>query len=476
MSQSDGRAAGLLSELEAIVGAPNCVSDPEIVGSFTTDWTGRFSGDAVAVLRPASTAEVAAVLVVAGRHGAAVIPQGGNTGLVGGSVPRARSRTDAAGGGRPQLVLSLRRLDAIDVSDPAARLLGAGSGTTLGAAQAAARSVGLHLGIDLAARDSATLGGMVATNAGGLQVFRYGAMRARTAGLEAVLADGTVVSHWKGLAKDNVGWDLAGLLSGSEGTLAVITRVLVRLEPLALHRLAALVAMADIRSAIDLVTGPLRSLSCLEAAELTLTDGMQLVCAHSGLPEPIGVAEGATAWLTVEAASSTDPTDELAEALDDERVLAVAVGVDDAARERLWAYRERHTEAVSTLGIPHKLDVSVMPSRLPELFEALPGLVETASPGARLVVWGHVADGNVHVNVVGPSPDDFAAEDAVVRSVLDLNGSISAEHGIGVAKTRWLAAARPPGTLEPSRRVRRALDPGAILNPGVLEEGEIGTT
>jgi FAD/FMN-containing dehydrogenase len=464
MNPGTASHASLASELEAVVGAPNCLTDQELVASFTTDWTGRYSGAAVAVVRPASAEEVAAILIVAGRHGAAVIPQGGNTGLVGGSVPRADGESD-----RPQLVLNMRRLAGVDQLDVASRLLGAGAGTTLAAAQEAASLAGFHLGIDLAARDSATLGGMVATNAGGLHVFRYGSMRARVAGLEAVLADGTIVSHMSGLVKDNVGWDLQALLAGSEGTLAVVTRVMLWMEPLARHRVAALVALPDAHVAVDLVTGALRSLSSLEAAELTLVDGMRLVCEHAGLPEPIGLAEGATAWLTVEAASSQDPTDELAEALADDRVLAAAVGADSPSRARLWAYRERHTEAVATLGIPHKLDVAVVPSRLPVLLDALPGAVGEVCPGAQLIVWGHVADGNVHVNVIGPPPDDYVTDDAVIELVLDLGGSISAEHGVGVAKNRWLAAARPPGTLDLMARVKRALDPGSILNPGVLE-------
>ncbi|MGO9558957.1 MAG: FAD-binding oxidoreductase [Acidimicrobiales bacterium] len=464
MSGSAGSHAGFLSEVEAVVGARDCMTDQEVVASFTTDWTGRYSGDAVAVVRPANPEEVAAVLVAAGRHGVAVIPQGGNTGLVGGSVPRADQAES-----RAQVVLSLRRLAGVDQLDAVSRLLGAGAGTTLAAAQEAASRAGFHVGIDLAARDSATLGGMVATNAGGLHVFRYGPMRARLAGVEAVLADGTIVSHLSGLVKDNVGWDLGALLAGSEGTLAVVTRVMMRMEPLPRHRVAALVALPDASAAVDLVTGPLRSLPSLEAAELTLVDGMRLVCEHAALPAPIGLADGAAAWLTVEAASAHDPTDELAGALADGRVLAAAVAADPQTRTRLWAYRERHTEAVATLGIPHKLDVAVVPSRLPELLDALPFVVEEACPSARLIVWGHVADGNVHVNVIGPPADDYTIDDAVIQLVLGLGGSISAEHGIGVAKNRWLAAARPSGTLDLMSRVKLALDPASILNPGVLE-------
>lgn len=456
-------ADGLISELAAVVGEQHCLTDRAVTTSFTTDWTGRYAGDAVAVVRPGDAEEVAAVLSVCSAHEAAVIPQGGNTGLVGGSVPRKATHEE-----RPQVVLSLRRLSGVARIDAASRLLEAPSGTTLAEAQQAALASGFHLGIDLAARDSATLGGMVATNAGGLQVVRYGPMRARLAGIEAVLADGTVVSHMSGLVKDNVGWDPAGILAGSEGTLAVITRVLMHLEPLSHYRVAALVALPDVATAVDLATGPLRSVASLEAVELTLRDGMDLVSQHAGLPAPIGSEKGAAAWLTVEVASGTDPTDELASALEDARVIDAAVGSDTASRARLWAYRERHTEAVSSIGVPHKLDVSVVPSRLTELVAGLAERVAAVDPSARIIVWGHVADGNVHVNVLGPAPEDYRPDDAVIGLVLELGGSISAEHGVGIAKMRWLRAARSAGSLELMARVKNALDPADLLNPGVL--------
>lgn len=463
MSTPPSGPSGLLGDLQEVVGPAHLLTGEDLLASYTTDWTGRYSGTALAVLRPVDAAEVAGVLEVAARHGAAVVPQGGNTGLVGGSVPRAR-----LAGGRPQLVLSTRRLTGGLELDRSSRLLEAGAGTTLAEAARAARHAGLHPGIDLAARESATLGGMVATNAGGLQAVRYGPMRARLAGVEAVLADGTVAARLSGLAKDSVGWDLGALLSGSEGTLAVVTRVALRLEATPVHRVAALVALDEVSSAVELVTGTLRRLASLEAAELTLEAGMSLVCETAGLAPPPGAGR-AGAWLTVEAAADDDPTDELARALADPRVLETAVAGDAAGRGRLWAYRERHTEAVSRLGIPHKLDVSVRPGRLAALLARLPDEVEKRAPGARIVVFGHLAEGNLHVNVLGPPLEDDAADDAVLRLVLELGGSISAEHGVGVAKTPWLRLARSAAELEVMRRVRAALDPGGVLNPGVLE-------
>lgn len=471
MSRAASAPGGLLSALGEAVGPAHCITDPDRLDSYTTDWTGRFRGEAVAAVRPASNDEVAAVLLAAGAAGAAVIPQGGKTGLVGGSVPRSAPGPPE----RPQVVLSTSRLGGVSSCDRAARLLDAGAGTILAEAQQEAGARGMHLGIDIAARGSATLGGMVATNAGGMHVMRYGPMRARLAGLEAVLADGTVATQMSGLVKDNVGWDLPSLLAGSEGTLAVVTRVLVRTEPQPAHRVTALAGLRDAQSAVALAVGPLSALASVEAVELTLQAGMQLVREHASLAEPPGAGGGASAWLTVEATSDRDPTDELAAALDDPGVLDVAVGMDAAARERLWAYRERHTDGVSSLGVPHKLDVSVRPERLHELVDALPAEVEKASPGARLIVFGHVADGNLHVNVVGPAADDSTVDDAVFRLVLGLGGSISAEHGVGVAKARWLSAARSPGTLEVMRRVKRALDPAGVLNPGIFDEETLGS-
>ncbi len=457
-------ASGLVIDLAEVVGKAQCLTDPDLMASFTTDWTRRYEGPAVAVVRPSTTDQVAAVLICAARHGAAVVTQGGNTGLVGGSVPRPRGLAD----GRQQVVLSTTALATIHSCDPSLGLVDADAGVTLGAAQQAARARDRHLGIDLSARGSATLGGMVATNAGGVHVVRFGPMRQRVAGLEAVLADGTVASQLSGLKKDNVGWQLSGLLSGSEGTLAVVTRVLMRLEAEPLHRVTALVACKDADSAVSLAAGQLASMASLEAIELTLLAGMQLVREHSGLREPVGVREGATAWLTVEAAGMTDPGDELAGHLDHPGVRAVAVATDEGARARLWAYRDLHAEAVASLGIPHKLDVAVHPARLAELLDTLPGCVERAAPGSRVLVWGHVGDGNLHVNVVGPPPADDLVDDAVLGLALSLGGSISAEHGIGVAKRRWLTKARSPGSLETMARVKTALDPANMLNPGVL--------
>ena len=403
-----------------------------------------------------------------------MVPQGGNTGLVGGSVPR-----------HGEAVLSVCRLNRVLSCDPEEGLIVAEAGTTLGVAQAAAAGVQAELGIDIAARDSATLGGMVATNAGGIHVIRHGPMRARLGGVEAVLADGTVASRLSGLVKDNVGYDLAQIMAGSEGTLGVVTKVAIHLVPVPPFRVTALVALrglehsspelaSNVRSvseaAVGLATRLRRRVDGIDALELMYADGMALVREAMGLPAPPDPDAGA--WLLVEASGGQDPSGMLAEAIEDAPgVTEVAVGDEVSSRARLWAYRERHTEAIATLGVPHKLDLTLPMKTFAEFAGAVRSEIALALGGqsdAQVIMFGHVGDGNLHVNIVGPDPEDYRADDAVFRMVLRRGGSISAEHGVGVAKLGFVAEARSAGDLAVMRRVKDALDPGGILNPGVL--------
>jgi len=368
--------------------------------------------------------------------------------------------------------VSLRRLDAIDDVDIAAGQVTVGAGATLAAVDAAAAGAGLAFGVDLAARDSATVGGMVATNAGGLRMLRYGGMRAQTAGVEAVLADGRTLSHLGGLAKDNTGYDLAGLLAGSEGTLALITRLRLRLVPRLEYRTTGLLAFADADAALDaLVTLRRRLPGSLETVELFLSGGVALVCDHLGLTPPFGRLD--PVYLLVEVAGAHDPTDELAEAVVDgvgDRALDGAVESEPAGRARLWRYREAHTEAINAAGVPVKLDVTLPFGELAGFLVAVCSAVDQSAPGARCVLFGHAGDGNVHVNVLGAEAGGRAAavEDAVLRLVARLGGSISAEHGIGAAKRPWLHLNRSPAEIDAFRAIKRALDPAGILNPHVL--------
>ncbi|MEO8246124.1 MAG: FAD-binding oxidoreductase [Chloroflexota bacterium] len=435
----------VLQRLASIVGASNVLTDPDLTAAFEVDWTGRWSGRSLAVVRPADRDEVGAVLRLCSSEGVAVVPQGGNTGLVGGAVP-----PDGA------VVLVTTRLRFVGPVDEVGGQLTVGAGATLAAVAAAVRGSGWEVGIDLAARDSATIGGMVATNAGGPQAVRHGPMRARVAGVEAVLAEGSVVSRMAGLAKDNTGYHLAGLFTGSEGTLGVITAVRLQLVPAVGARVTALVALDSTAAAVELVARARRTLPGLLAAELFHEEGLRLVLEHASLAHPFG-GVGAGAYLLLE---TSDAAEVLATVVED-----ALFAQDAAGRERLWQYRERHTEAINAAGVPHKLDVSLPLARIAEFEERCLALV---GDRARVVLYGHLGDGNLHVNLLGLALDDEALDEAVLRLVIEMEGSISAEHGIGRAKARLLPLDRSAADLAAMRAIKRALDPAGILNPGVL--------
>jgi FAD/FMN-containing dehydrogenase len=452
MSHATGTLQQALSDA---VGERHVLSDPDLRAPYEADWTGRFRGEARLVARPGDTDEVAAVLRACAGHGASVVPQGGNTGLVGSSVPR---------GG--EVVLSLARLSDLQPVDRATLEVEAGAGATLAALQEHARAAGVDAGLDFAARDSATVGGVVATNAGGARALRHGTAHARVAGLQAVLAGGERVERLAGLLKDNAGYDLPSLLVGSEGTLGVITRVRWRLVPRLDARVAALVPLGSVGEAADLLAVLRTSLPSLEAAEFFLDEGLGLVLDHLDAASP--VPERAPVYVLVECAARTDPTAELAEALEQGGVEDAVVADDTASRERLWRLREGHTEAIGANGVPHKIDVGVPLARLGEFLRRVPEAVEAVAGDARTILFGHLGDGNVHVNVLGPPLDDDSVEEAVLRLVAECGGTISAEHGVGLLKARWLGLVRTPGELAAMAAIKRALDPDGLLNPGVV--------
>jgi FAD/FMN-containing dehydrogenase len=450
----------LLESLIAAVGASHVLTDADLRASYETDWTRRWHGEALAVVRPASTDEVVAVLRACAAAGAVVIPQGGNTGLVGGSVPRGVAEAR-------QVVVSMLRLRDLE---PVARLAGevtVGAGVTLAALLAHARAAGLAFGVDLGARDSATIGGMIATNAGGIHVLRHGPMRAQLVGLEAVLADGSIVRRLPGMVKDNTGYHLPSLLAGSEGTLAVITRAHLRLVPIRPRKAVALLGLAHVADAIALAGELRRSMAELAAAELFFDDGLELVLRHSAGDRPF--RERHPVYLLIEADGDADPTDRLAAAVADAPgVIDAVVATDEAGRNRLWSLRERHTEAISAEGVAHKLDVALPLARLAEFIGRVPSLVDATRPGSATYLYGHVCDGNMHVGIIGPAPDDESVDDAVLRLTIEMGGTVSAEHGIGVAKLAWLEADRGAADVAAMRAIKTALDPGWILNPGVV--------
>jgi len=449
----------LAAALEAAVGPEHVLVDKDLRASYETDWTRRFTGTARAVVRPATTEQVAGVLAACTGARVPVVVQGGNTGLVGGGVPGPEP------GDNPPVLLVTTRLDELSALSPAARQVTAGAGVRLAALTARARAAGLDFGVDLAARDSATVGGMVATNAGGIRVVRHGSMREQVAGVEAALADGRIISRLDGLAKDSTGYDLGHLLAGSEGTLAVITRLRLRLVAPEPGRALAFIAVRDTADAVELLAGLRARLAGVSAAELCFAAGLELVARYLGTPVPLAGTGGA--YVLIEVAGDTDPLDELLAALQEcDQVLDATVASSAAERARLWQLREAHTEAISSAGIPVKLDVSVPAGRLAELVGRLPDAVAAAGPAARLIVFGHLAEANLHVNVL--HADAEAVTGAVLALVASLRGSISSEHGIGRAKATWLGLSRSQPEIDLMRAVKAAFDPLGLLNPGVL--------
>jgi FAD/FMN-containing dehydrogenase len=439
----------LLAELAAITGADNVLTDPDVTGGYTTDWTRRFHGQARCVVRPASTEEVSAVVLACAAAGVPVVPQGGNTGLVGGGIPMSG------------VLVSLRRLRRLDPVDTVAAQVTAGAGVTIAELRAHAAGAGLEYGVDLAARDSATVGGTIATNAGGIQTIRYGHTRAQLLGVEAVLADGSVISRLGGIQSDNTGYELAQLLAGSEGTLGIVTAARLRLwrpDPVALTILAG---VPDVSAAASLFAAVRALVPGIRAAEYFEEAGLALVRSHTGLPAPLPASY--PAYFLVDVTG----TDDAAEQLGELPVLSdAAVAVDGAARAALWAYRERHTESISAAGIPHKLDLAFPLGRLADFRSALTDVL--AKFDATGIVFGHLGAGNLHVNVLGPAPADDAVDDAVLALAAAHGGTISAEHGIGRAKAGLLHLSRSAAEIAAMRAVKSGLDPVGLLNPGVL--------
>jgi FAD/FMN-containing dehydrogenase len=442
----------LVDELRDVVGAAHVLVDADAVAGHVTDWTGGFVGHTPAVVRPASTAEVAGVLAVCRRAGAPVVPQGGNTGLVAGGVPL-----------QGEVVLSVRRLDGVSPVDQLAGQITAGAGATLAAVQAAAVAAGWRYAVDLSARDSATIGGTVATNAGGLHVIRHGHTRAQLVGVEAVLADGSIVRHLGGLVKDNSGYDLAGLVCGSEGTLAVVTAARLRLVAPTNDPRTALVAFGSLADAAAAVGALRREIAEIEVLELMTRGGVELTTDRLGVRRPFPLPHDAYLLVETERRVALDAIVAGLPGLAD-----AAVATDGPSRRALWELRDRHTEAIALVGVPLKLDVAVPLDALAAFLDAVPGTVERAAPGAAVWCFGHAGDGNVHVNVTGHGDRGEEVAGAVLRLVAERGGSISAEHGIGTMKRRWLHLTRSPEEIRAMRAIKRALDPDGILNPNVL--------
>jgi len=411
------------------------------MAGYLVDWTGNFRGEALAVVRPSTTAKVSALIRVCSENDVCVTAQGGNTGLVGGSVPL------------DGLLLSTVYLCTFEDFDPNSGQVTVGSGVTLAQLQAFAATHDLEFGVDLAARDSATIGGMTATNAGGIHVIAQGMMRKQVVGVEAVLPSGEVISTLRGLAKDNTGYDLTQLLCGSEGTLAVITKVRVQLHrPVATQLLVF--GVDSISAALDTAAGFIGNISAAE-----VIDRASVECVHrvTGISVPFDSAF----HLLLEVRGDLD-----FETLAQHEYLIVALDATD--REKLWALRERVTEscAVEQVGVSHKLDVSFPQSILGDAYTQLCDLLDRDGV-TQVVIFGHLLDGNFHIFFTTPAAGQEMERD-VLELVARLGGSISAEHGIGRMKAAYLHLSRGESEISMMKALKSAIDPQGIMNPGVL--------
>jgi FAD/FMN-containing dehydrogenase len=465
---------GLIERCSAIVGAANVLVDEHDTAPYLTDWRGRFTGRARAVVRPASTAEVAAVVRLCAELRVPIVPQGGRTGLVLGSVP------DAAG---DAIVLSLRRLNRIRSIDTFNRTLTVEAGCILQDIQHAAAGHGMLFPLSLAAEGSCTIGGNLSTNAGGTGVLRYGNTRELCLGLEVVTAQGEVWDALRGLRKDNTGYDLRDLYVGAEGTLGVITAAVLKLFPQPKAAITALVALATPRDALALLK--LVEAECgptLTGYELMSDVSLRLVASHfPDLPRPFPERYPQYALLELSSHESEAHGVALLEraierALEDGLAQDAVVATSIAQSRALWAIREHIPLAQAAAGKNIKHDISVPISRIADFIETTDAQLDADYPGVQVVCFGHLGDGNLHYNVAPPEGirhDDFLAEQGPINrivhdSVAAHGGSISAEHGIGALKRDELPRYKSPVELQLMRAVKAALDPLGIMNPGKI--------
>lgn len=448
-----------LRDLRSAVGVDHVLTDPDVTASFGVDWMRRYRGSAAAVVRPGSTDEAVAVVQILARIGVPIVAQGGNTGLVGGSVP--------VDGG---VVISTRRLQTLGEVDQESLQVTAGAGVTLGRLQRYAAAAGLRFPLDLGARDNATVGGLVATNAGGTSVIRFGMMRSQVLGLEAVLPDGTVVDRLHGLLKDNTGFDVGSILVGSEGTLGLITAARVHLAPLDHATISLGIACAGIEAAVPIVGAFRRAGFVVDAAEVVDAAGLDLVARHLSRTVPAPFASGALLLMDLATAPGSDVETAAGALLDGLGIDldAVVVATDRYKRQQLWEWRERQTEAIARQGVPVKLDLSLPLPQLGAFAGSVEALLRPIVSGVTVIIFGHLGDGNLHVNVLGVIEHAEQIEDVLLADVIRRGGSISAEHGIGRLKMRWLERQKGSGNMLAMQQVKNALDPKGLWNPNVL--------
>jgi FAD/FMN-containing dehydrogenase len=443
--------AEVLARLKHAVGAKGFSEDPAEIAPHLKEWRDKYQGRSPLLLKPASTAEISSVLAICNETDTQVVPQGGNTGLVGGQIPF-----------HGEVILSLQRMAKIRAVDTASMSMTVEAGVTLAAAQQAAQNADRYFPLSLASEGSCTIGGNLSTNAGGVAVLRYGNARDLVLGLEAVLADGRVLDMLRGLRKDNTGYDLKQLFIGAEGTLGIITAATLKLFPRPLSIVTAFAAVPDPAAAVHLL-GRLQEATggLISAFEIVPRIGLEFVLAH--IPQTADPLRAA-----VEAA--------LGEAMNMSLVTDATIAASEAQRTALWRLREALSEAQKFEGGSIKHDISVPVASVPTFLEAATRAVLERIPGARPVPFGHIGDGNIHFNISVPkgagNAEFLARWDEIQTLVHDivhrLGGSISAEHGLGIMKKNEIARYKSAAEIAVMGRVKRALDPNGILNPGKL--------
>ncbi len=468
----DAALPGLLDAIRATVGAGGLLTDPADTAPYAEDWRRLYRGRTPAVVRPADTAETAAVVRLCAEAGVPIVPQGGNTSMVGGATPSADGS---------ELVLSTARMNRVRAIDPADLTMTLEAGVTLKAAQEAAAEAGCLLPLSISSEGSAQVGGVLATNAGGNNTLRYGNARDLVLGLEVVLPDGTVWEGLRRLRKDNTGYCLRQLFVGAEGTLGIITAAVLKLAPQPRERAVAFCGLPTPEAALDLYTRlQAHDAAAIHAFEYMSDTGIGLVLAHiPGAALPL--AARAPHYVLVELATPR-PDAGLRAALEqvlegafaDGTVLDAALAESEAQRAAIWRLREEHAEAQKRAGASVKNDVSVPVSKVPELLRRAGEACAALIPGVRIVPFGHLGDGNIHFNLAQPEgadpvrfmARDHAIMDTVNAIVRDLGGSFSAEHGVGQLKPYMMPDWRGGAELALMRRIKTALDPRGIMNPG----------
>ncbi len=465
--------SAILDRMAGIVGAKNIITDADAMVPYLKEWRDLFRGKAQGIVRPGSTAEVAELVKLAAETGTVLVPQGGNTGLVGGQIPISEGR---------EVILSLQRLDKIRAVDTDGDTMIVEAGVTLKRAQDAAEAAGRLFPLSLASEGSCTIGGNLSTNAGGTAVLAYGNARELCMGLEVVLPDGRIWNGLRQLRKDNTGYDLKNLFIGAEGTLGIITAAVLKLFPAPAARATAFLAVPDPAAALELLNAAKAGAGgTLTTFELMPRIGMDFVLRHaSGTRDPLSEPSPWYVLMEVSAqqASGLDEHVEafLGEALEKGIVTDAALAGSLAQRADFWKLREMLSEVQTYEGGSIKHDVSVPIHATPEFLARAIAAVEAMVPGCRPVPFGHLGDGNIHFNVSQPVGTDKAGflarwsemNEAVHAIVAELHGSISAEHGIGRLKRDLLPGVKDPVELDLMRTLKRTLDPKRILNPGAV--------